>query len=100
VGNSIIPQQRQCVILTFGVIFLPFMCNELETTNLLDNFGVISLNSKICGRSIVNSFESVGSCGFSNKKFQVLNMLSCVSVWGLWKLRKNICFQGRRWKNI
>jgi hypothetical protein len=36
----------------------------------------------------------------SNKKFVVCNSFCAAALWGLWKLRNNICFQGESWKDL
>ena len=36
----------------------------------------------------------------SNKKFIVENMFCSAALWGIWKLRNSLCFQGCLWKDM
>uniref|UniRef100_A0A0A9HRT9 Uncharacterized protein n=1 Tax=Arundo donax TaxID=35708 RepID=A0A0A9HRT9_ARUDO len=51
-------------------------------------------------KNIGRDFESVAKCWLSNKKLHIVNMLSFVAMWGLWKLRNCLCFQNISWVNI
>lgn len=46
------------------------------------------------------SFESIGSKWLSNKKFVAVNIISSAALWGLWKLRNEICFQNTGWRDM
>jgi hypothetical protein len=42
-------------------------------------------------------FESVAKLWICNKKWYVVNIITSVVCWGLWKLRNSICFQDVAW---
>jgi len=58
--------------------------------------------SDIFGRSLGTGFFilSIGQLWSSNNNFLVCNMFSAAALWGLWKLRNEICFQGLAWKGM
>jgi hypothetical protein len=37
---------------------------------------------------------------YGDKKFVVANIFSVAALWGLWKLRNGLCFQGNTWKYV
>jgi hypothetical protein len=39
-----------------------------------------------------NCFESISKLWLSNKKHVVANIFTSAALWGLWKLRNNLCF--------
>lgn len=39
-------------------------------------------------------------CGVSPKTNAVLNMMIAASLWSIWKLRSEFCFQGRSWRSV
>lgn len=55
--------------------------------------------SEILGRNVGLDFLSIGQMWLSNKRFLVENTFCADALWGLWKLRNSLCFQGSRWKN-
>jgi len=44
-------------------------------------------------------FVSVDAMWLSNSRFLVDNMFCAAALWGLWRLRNSLCFQGIRWKD-
>ena len=48
---------------------------------------------------IVN-FENIFAFWHMHKKKPILNMVIAASLWSLWRLRNNFCFQGQKWKNM
>ena len=48
---------------------------------------------------IGSNFESVAHWWVSNNRNSVLNTVGAALLWSLWKLRNEICFQGKRWKD-
>jgi len=50
--------------------------------------------AEMFGRSVGRSFESIGVMWISNKRFLVDNIFCAAALWGLWKLRNNLCFSG------
>jgi hypothetical protein len=56
--------------------------------------------STIAGRELGRSFEDVGTCWLSNKRFIVIKIISSAALWALWKLRNNFCFQNAGWRNM
>lgn len=80
-------------------------CCELESVNHLFFDCVVakqlwSVMSDIFGRSLGSDFLSIGQLWISNNKFLDCNMFSAAALWGLWKLRNKICFQGIAWKDM
>jgi hypothetical protein len=56
--------------------------------------------SSATGRDLGNTFESIGTCWLSNKKFATISILSSAALWALWKLRNALCFQNSTWQNM
>jgi hypothetical protein len=56
--------------------------------------------SSVVNRQIGRSFEDIGVCWLSSKKFTVTNMLSPAGLWAIWKLRNFLCFQNGMWRNM
>ena len=56
--------------------------------------------SEVIGKDVGSSFESIGSLWLSNKRFLVANMFCSAALWGLWKLRNNLCFQVLKWRDM
>ena len=77
-------------------------CSENESVNHLffdccvarQCWAVIS---EILQFEIGMNFESVGRCWINNKKMGMVNMLTSVVLWSLWKLRNALCFKEERW---
>lgn len=58
------------------------------------------LISEVVGVDLGDSFESIGTCWLSNKRHLVTNIVSSATLWSIWKLRNDLCFQNGAWKNI
>ena len=56
--------------------------------------------SEAIGKDVGSSFESISSLWLSNKRFLIDNMFCAAALWGLWKLRNGLCFQGCLWKDV
>jgi hypothetical protein len=56
--------------------------------------------SDILGRDVGRDFLSIGQMWISNSRFLVDNMFCAAALWGLWKLRNVICFQGTVWRSV
>jgi hypothetical protein len=55
--------------------------------------------SEVLDRHVGSDFISLGTMWLSNKKFSVANSFCAAALWGLWKLRNSLCFQGLLWKD-
>ena len=80
-------------------------CSEAETVNHLFFDCVVakqlwSILSEIFNRQVGTYFVSVGTMWISNRKFIVENVFCAAILWGLWKLRNNLCFQGTLWVDV
>jgi len=42
--------------------------------------------------AIGDNFTSIGTMWLSNKRFLVHNMIISAALWGMWKLRNELCF--------
>lgn len=47
----------------------------------------------------ISSFDDVSALWHMCKRKPVLNLIVAASLWSLWKLRNEFCFQGRTWRN-
>uniref|UniRef100_A0A0A8Z7S1 Uncharacterized protein n=1 Tax=Arundo donax TaxID=35708 RepID=A0A0A8Z7S1_ARUDO len=56
--------------------------------------------SRIIGRQIGDDYVSIAQCWLSNKRFEVVNMISASALWSLWKLRNSFCFQNCSWTSM
>ena len=52
------------------------------------------------GFNVGMNFESIGSMWLGKKKFTVHNILTSAALWGLWKLRNELCFQSLNWRDV
>ena len=59
-----------------------------------------SILSEIFNRQVGTDFVSVGTMWISNRKFIVENVFCAAALWGLWKLRNSLCFQGSLWIDV
>ena len=59
-----------------------------------------SILSEIFNRQVGTNFVSVVTMWISNRKFIVENIFCAAALWGLWKLRNNLCFQGTLWVDV
>lgn len=56
--------------------------------------------SEVFDREIGNDFLSIGQMWLSNRRYLVCNMFCAAALWGLWKLRNSVCFQGEVWMDL
>jgi hypothetical protein len=80
-------------------------CGEAETANHLFFMCVVAEQmwiriSEVVRRGVGVSFESIGLCWLSEKKFMTINVITSAALWALWKLRNEMCFQNRAWRNM
>jgi hypothetical protein len=80
-------------------------CCELETVNHLFFECVIGKQmwshlSEIFDRQLGIDFFSIGQLWISNRKFLLCNIFCAIALWGLWKLRNNLCFQVLKWRDM
>ena len=79
-------------------------CSEQETCHHLF-FGCFVANlvwpviSDICGVQVGSDFESVARW-WLNSKNPALNVVCVAVLWALWKLRNEMCFQGKTWPGV
>lgn len=72
-------------------------CSEKETCQHLFFECVVAKQmwksiSQAVDFDIGASFESIGTCWLSNKRFLIVNMCAAAALWGLWKLRNDFLF--------
>ena len=48
----------------------------------------------------ISSFVDVGAKWLSDKKFAAVNIISSATLWSLWKLRNEKCFQNVGWTDV
>ena len=80
-------------------------CNEKESVFHLFFDCVVAKQiwvyiSECFGFNVGMNFESIGNMWLSRKKFIVHNILTSAVLWGLWKLRNELCFQNMSWRDI
>jgi hypothetical protein len=72
-------------------------CKDCESTHHLFFECVVakriwSYISNTLNRDLVGKFDGVGMCWLSDKKFAAINIVSVATLWGIWKLRNELCF--------
>jgi hypothetical protein len=50
--------------------------------------------SEIIGRVVGTDFELVVRLWVCDKKFKLINVVTTAAFWTVWKVRKELCFQG------
>jgi hypothetical protein len=50
--------------------------------------------SEIIGRVVGTDFELVARLWVCDKKFKLINVVTTAAFWTVWKVRKELCFQG------
>ena len=58
-----------------------------------------AVKSEVLNRQVGSDFISVGTLWLSNKKFVIANSFCAAALWGFWKARNSLCFQGHPWKD-
>jgi hypothetical protein len=56
--------------------------------------------SLILNVNLGGSLDEVGKYWLSNKKHCVTNITSSTTMWSIWKLRNNLCFQKSGWRSM
>lgn len=56
--------------------------------------------SEVFNRPHISSFDDVPLLWGSPKTNAVLNMMVAASLWSIWNLRNEFCFQGRSWRSV
>ena len=56
--------------------------------------------SDLVGAQVGTDFESVARWWLSNNKNTALNVVCGVVLWAIWKLRNEMCFQGKVWPGV
>jgi len=74
-------------------------CSEKESVNHLFFDCAVAKQlwcylSDILGRNVGMDFLSIGQMWINNSRCLVDNMFCAAALWGLWKLRNDMCFQG------
>jgi hypothetical protein len=80
-------------------------CSDRETANHLFFECILAkrawmLISRVIGRQIGESSESIAKLWLCNKKFDITNMVTSEVCCSLWELRNSICFQGITWMSM
>jgi hypothetical protein len=80
-------------------------CAEKETIQHVFFECVVA---KQCWRILSNILEyqvggnmiDTGKYWLSNKKFCILNMVTSATIWSIWKLKNDLCFQRLGWRSM
>jgi len=80
-------------------------CSEKESVNHLFFECAVAKQmwcylSDILGRNVGMDFLSIGQMWINNNRCLVDNMFCAAALWGLWKLRNGLCFQGMVWRSV
>jgi hypothetical protein len=80
-------------------------CNEQESAKHLFFDCVVAryiwnIISEVFGIAIGENFESVARWWISENKNYVLNIFSSATLWTLWSIRNEMCFQGLKWPGV
>jgi hypothetical protein len=79
-------------------------CSEKETVHHLffDCFvaRIVSAISDLIGVNVDADFESVARWCLSSNNNSVINVVCTANLWSLWKLRNDLCFQGKVWPGV
>jgi hypothetical protein len=81
------------------------ICLEEETVQHLFFEYVVAkqcwrLMSEILNVRIENSLADIGSLWFSSKRNVVVNIITSATLWCIWKLRNECCFQHIGWRSM
>ena len=77
-------------------------CAEAESCQHLFFDCVVSIElwraiADISGVGKISNIENLATWWVSNKKHAVVNALHSAAMWGLWKIRNNLCFNRSVW---
>jgi hypothetical protein len=79
-----------------------FCCKEESVLHLFFECAVAAqlwcVLSEILEVNLGGSFESIGQFWLSNKRHDLVNIITAAALWSLWKLRNDLCFQNTGWK--
>ena len=80
-------------------------CSEDETCHHLffDCFVaklVWPVISDMCGIRLGDGFDSIAKLWLSNSRNSAVNVVCAAVLWALWKLRNDMCFQGKTWPGV
>ena len=79
-------------------------CTEQETVqHLFFDCAVAQLLWSVVSQALnlkISSFLDVGAKWLSNKKFAATNIICSATLWSLWKLRNEMCFQNVGWMDL
>jgi hypothetical protein len=80
-------------------------CSEKETINHLFFDCAIAkqcwnMISELIGCRVGEDMINIGKFWLSNKNHCVLNMITSATIWSIWKLRNDLCFQRQGWKGM
>jgi hypothetical protein len=96
---------RDNLVIRIHIPDLSMFCSELESVHHLffDCFVakiVWSTISDLLGVCVGADFESVARWWLSNNKNSMINVVCTATLWSLWKLRNELCFQGKVWPGV
>jgi hypothetical protein len=74
------------------------LCSEKETSQHLFFYCVVAkqcwaLFSELLGTRVGSDIIEIGKFWLSPKKYVLVNIITVVVLWSIWKLRNEICFQ-------
>lgn len=80
-------------------------CNELESIQHLFFDCIVAKNiwgtvAEIVDFPVPCSFSDLAIFWKQRKIAELINIFSAAILWGLWLLRNDIVFQGRRWRSV
>uniref|UniRef100_A0A8I6YY10 Reverse transcriptase zinc-binding domain-containing protein n=1 Tax=Hordeum vulgare subsp. vulgare TaxID=112509 RepID=A0A8I6YY10_HORVV len=80
-------------------------CNEKESIQHLFFYcinaeHIWSIVSEFFMIRKIQCFDDISSMWTSKKKRIMLNMITAASLWSIWTLRNDFCFQGRSWRGL
>ena len=55
--------------------------------------------SEIFDVNLGADYESVARWWLSNNRHAIMNMTCATLMWSIWKLRNDLCFQGKAWRS-
>jgi hypothetical protein len=95
-----VPERKSWILLVCFAQRLKLSSRILLVFNCVVAKQLWSILSEILNGQVGTDFVSVGTMWISNRKFIVENIFCAAALWGLWKLRNNMCFQGTLWVDV